>query len=138
MPGTILSQLGMQTTPSKQCARSMVSTQSAINSRLGSEYFMPTWPMAIPSSTPMVLNSNGTPPAARIASRTLRPTTSRCAWPGMICTNELHTAMNGLSKSASLWITPVARNKLRWGARIIPFLMVSLIAMCRVLLGSES
>ena len=41
MPGTILSQLGMQTMPSKQWARSMVSTQSAISSREGSEYFMP-------------------------------------------------------------------------------------------------
>ncbi len=32
-------------------------------SRLGSEYFMPAWPMAMPSSTPMVLKTNGTPPA---------------------------------------------------------------------------
>jgi len=45
----------MQTMPSKQCARTMVSTQSAISSREGSEYFMPLWPMAMPSSTPMVL-----------------------------------------------------------------------------------
>ena len=29
--------------------------------------------MAMPSSTPMVLNSNGTPPAARIASLTTAP-----------------------------------------------------------------
>ncbi len=64
MPGTILSQLGMHTTPSKQWARSIVSTQSAISSRLARLYFMPTWPMAMPSSTPIVLNSNGTPPAA--------------------------------------------------------------------------
>lgn len=42
MPGTILSQLGMQTTPSKQWARSIVSTESAISSREASEYFMPT------------------------------------------------------------------------------------------------
>ncbi len=65
MPGTILSQLGMQITPSKQWAVSIVSTESAINSRLGSEYFIPSWPMAMPSSTPMVLNINGTPPASR-------------------------------------------------------------------------
>ena len=62
MPGTILSQFGMQTMPSKQCARTMDSTQSAINSREGSEYFMPPWPMAMPSSTPMVLKIKGTPP----------------------------------------------------------------------------
>ncbi len=41
MPGTILSQLGMQTMPSKQWAWMIVSTASAITSRLGSEYFMP-------------------------------------------------------------------------------------------------
>ena len=63
MPGTILSQLGMQIMPSKQWASIIVSTQSAIISRLGSEYFMPAWPMAMPSSTPMVLKTNGTPPA---------------------------------------------------------------------------
>ena len=42
----------------------MVSTQSAINSREGREYFIPICPIAMPSSTPMVLNSKGTPPAA--------------------------------------------------------------------------
>src|SRR4029077_5298276 len=40
--GDDLSQLGMQTTPSKQWARSIVSTGSAISSREASEYFMPT------------------------------------------------------------------------------------------------
>ena len=68
MPGTILSQLGMQIMPSKQWASTIVSTQSAINSRLGSEYFMPAWPMAMPSSTPMVLKTNGVPPAWRTHS----------------------------------------------------------------------
>ena len=37
-------------------------------SRLGSEYFMPACPMAMPSSTPMVLKMNGTPPAWRTHS----------------------------------------------------------------------
>ena len=68
IPGTILSQLGMQIMASKRWASIMVSTQSAISSRLGSENFMPRWPMAMPSSTPMVLKMKGTPPAARTAS----------------------------------------------------------------------
>ncbi len=67
MPGTILSQLGMQIMPSKQWAAIIVSTESAMSSRLGRLYFMPKWPIAMPSSTPMVLNMNGTPPASRIA-----------------------------------------------------------------------
>ena len=41
MPGTILSQLGMQTMPSNWCASIIVSTQSAISSREGREYFIP-------------------------------------------------------------------------------------------------
>lgn len=77
MPGTILSQFGMHTTPSKQCARNIVSTESAINSRDAKEYFIPPCPIAIPSSTPIVLNSNGTPPAALTAALTFLPTTSR-------------------------------------------------------------
>ncbi len=70
MPGTILSQLGMQIIASKQWAWIIVSTQSAISSREGSENFIPSWPMAMPSSTPIVLNRNGTPPAARTHSLT--------------------------------------------------------------------
>ena len=70
MPGTILSQLGMQTMPSKQWAWTIVSTASAMISRLGNEYFMPACPMAMPSSTPIVLKTNGTPPAARMHSLT--------------------------------------------------------------------
>ncbi len=126
IPGTILSQLGMQIIASKQCARNMASTQSAINSRLAREYFIPTCPMAIPSQIPIVLNSNGIPPASRTAWRTFSPTRSKCACPGMICVKLFAIAINGLPKSLSSLITPVARNKLRWGARIASFLMVSL------------
>ena len=86
MPGTILSQLGMQIMPSNQWALTIVSTLSAISSRLGRLYFIPMCPMAMPSSTPMVLNMKGTPPAARTASRTTSPKTFKCAWPGMMST----------------------------------------------------
>ena len=55
--GVILSQLEMHTMASAQWALTMYSTESAMMSRLGSEYSMPSWPMAIPSSTAMVLNS---------------------------------------------------------------------------------
>src|SRR5258706_15840390 len=37
--------------------------------------------------------------------------------------------MKGLLKSASDWMTPVARRRERWGARMMPFLMVSLTAI---------
>jgi hypothetical protein len=74
IPGTILSQLGMQIMPSKRWASIMVSTESAMISREGSENFIPRCPMAIPSSTPIVLNRNGTPPASRTHSLTKLPT----------------------------------------------------------------
>ena len=86
MPGTILSQLGMQIRASNLCAATSVSTQSAISSRLGSEYFMPVWAMAMPSHTPMVLNWNGMPPASRMACSMSSPTLLRWLWPGMIST----------------------------------------------------
>ena len=86
MPGTILSQLGMQIMASKQWAATIVSTLSAMSSRLGREYFMPKCPMTMPSSTPMVLNSKGRPPASRTACFTTRPTSWRWAWPGMMST----------------------------------------------------
>ena len=102
MPGTILSQDGMQTIASNLWAATSVSTQSAMSSRDGSEYFMPVWAIARPSHTPMVSNSNGTPPASRMASATSLPTSRRWWWPGMISTNELQTATNGLPKSSFL------------------------------------
>lgn len=42
MPGVILSQLEMHTSASAQCALTMYSTESAMISRLGSEYSMPS------------------------------------------------------------------------------------------------
>ena len=86
MPGTILSQLGMQIIPSKQWALIIDSTESAMISRLGSEYFMPAWPMAMPSSMPMVLKTKGTPPASRTHRLTNSPTRSRWTWPGIMST----------------------------------------------------
>lgn len=82
MPGVILSQLEIQTSASAVCAFTMYSTESEMISRLGSEYSMPSWPIAMPSSTAMVWNSRGTPPAARTASATISPTSLRCTCPG--------------------------------------------------------
>ncbi len=70
MPGTILSQFGMNTMPSKPWAMAIDSQLSAISSRDAREYFMPTWPIAMPSHTPMAGNSTGTPPARRMPSLT--------------------------------------------------------------------
>ena len=57
IPGVILSQLLMHTSASALCAFTMYSTESAIMSREGREYSIPSCPMAIPSSMAIVLNS---------------------------------------------------------------------------------
>ena len=77
MPGVILSQLEMHTSASAQWAFTMYSTASAMSSREGSEYSMPSWPMAMPSSTAMVLNSLATPPDASISRATSWPRSFR-------------------------------------------------------------
>ncbi len=73
IPGVILSQFEMQTSASAQCALTMYSTLSAMSSRLGSEYSIPPWPMAMPSSTAIVLNSTPHPPAASMTFFTRCP-----------------------------------------------------------------
>ncbi len=122
MPGVILSQFEMQTSASAQCAFTMYSTESAMRSRDGSEYSMPPWPIAMPSSTAIVLNSRAIPPAAWIASETIRPTGARCVWPGTNSVKLFATAMSGLPKSAAS--TPAARSSARAPAMLRPCVTV--------------
>src|SRR5580700_423820 len=122
MPGVILSQFEMQIMASAQCAFTMYSTESAISSRLGSEYSMPPWPIAMPSSTAIVLNSRGIAPAARIASATTWPTSRRCTWPGTNSVKLFATAMMGLPMSSLA--TPVARSRARAPAMFLPCVTV--------------
>ena len=122
MPGVILSQLEMHTSASAQWALAMYSTLSAMMSRLGSEYSIPPWPIAIPSSTAIVLNSRATAPALWIASETMRPTGARWVWPGTNSVKELATAMIGLPMS---WLaTPDARMSARAPAMLRPWVTV--------------
>src|SRR5471030_2339762 len=122
MPGVILSQLEMQTMASAQWALTMYSTESAMISRLGSEYSMPSWPMAMPSSTAMVLNSLATPTARSISRATSWPRSVRWTWPGTNWVKELAMAMIGFLKSAS--VMPVARQRPRAPAMLRPWVLV--------------
>src|SRR2546425_8421323 len=70
MAGIVLSQPESVTRPSSRWPRVTSSTESAIQSRLMSEAFMPSVPIAMPSVTEIVLNSIGVPPAARTPSAT--------------------------------------------------------------------
>src|ERR1700742_4885685 len=62
---------------------------------------MPPWPMAMPSSTAIVLNSRGMAPAALTASETTRPTSCRWTWPGTNSVKLLATATIGLRPAAA-------------------------------------
>jgi hypothetical protein len=122
MPGVILSQFEMQTMASAQCALTMYSTESAISSREGREYSIPSWPMAMPSSTAMVLNSLAMPPDASTSRATIWPRSLRWTWPGTNWVKLLTMAMMGLPKS--LFLTPVARQRPRAPAMLRPWVVV--------------
>ena len=124
MPGVILSQFEMHTSASAQWAFTMYSTLSAMRSREGSEYSMPPWPMAMPSSTAIVLNSTPHPPEASMTFFTFCPTSCRCTWPGTNCVKLFAMAMMGFSKSASFM--PVARHNERAPAMFRPWVEVRL------------
>ena len=83
---------------------------------------MPPWPIAMPSSTAMVLNSLATPPEASTSRATSWPRSFRCTWPGTNCVNELAIAMIGFSKSSS--VMPVARQRARAPAWLRPWVVV--------------
>ena len=111
IPGTILSQLGMNTTASTGWAVSITSMESAISSREQREYFIPLWFMESPSHTPMVLKVKGTPPALRMPASTALVTLSRCMCPGIKSLLELTTATKG--RFISLSVTPRAFSRER-------------------------
>src|SRR5216683_3176370 len=83
---------------------------------------MPPCPIAIPSSTAIVLNSRGTAPAARTASAMTWPTSRRCTCPGTNSVKLLATATIGLSRSSRA--TPVARSSARAPAMLRPCVTV--------------
>ena len=124
IPGTILSQVPTQTSPSKRWLWTITSIESAMFSREGSEYRIPSWPIAIPSQTPITPNSNGTPPPAATPSRTRSESWRRWTWPGTTVDQAFAIPMNGLSISAP--VSPSDRRSDRFGARWYPTLSSSL------------
>ena len=101
-PGTFLSQLGIMTRPSKPCAMTIASVLSAIRSRVTSEYFMPTWPIAMPSQTVIAGNMIGVPPAIATPRLTASVILSRFMCPGTISLYELTMPIKGRESSSSV------------------------------------
>ena len=107
MAGIVLSQPEMPTNASKRWPRTTSSTESAIQSRLMSEAFMPSVPMAMPSVTEIVLNSIGVPPAARIPSLIFSASLRWFALHGVSSIQQWATPTSGFRRSSS--VKPTAR-----------------------------
>ncbi len=82
-PGMFLSQPPIATTPSKPCAPTTVSIESAITSRDTSEYRMPGVPIEMPSDTVMVPNVVLLPPAALAPFAAASASLSMCMLQGV-------------------------------------------------------
>src|SRR5210317_1368331 len=102
----------------------MISTESAMISRLAREYFMPVWFMAIPSHTPMVPNAMGVPPAILTPAFTASRILSKWICPGMISLWAWAMPISG--RLISSLVYPIAFIRERWGALSMPFFMRSL------------
>ena len=125
IPGTILSQFGINTKASNAWAFAIHSTESAISSLVTKEYFIPWCPIAIPSHTPIVGNTNGVPPDINTPFLTPSTILSKLTWPGIISFWDVTIPINGLFISSS--VNPDALNNDLWGAFATPFLTTSLL-----------
>ena len=72
---------------------------------------MPSWPMAMPSSTAIVLNSAAKQPWLSTIDLTCCPMSCRCVCPGTVWVKELTTATIGLPNCSSF--IPLARQRAR-------------------------
>ena len=120
-----MSQFGINTKASKAWAFAIHSTESAISSLVTSEYFIPLCPIAIPSHTPIVGNTNGVPPAINTPFLTASTILSKLICPGIISFWDVTIPIKGLFISSS--VNPDALNKALWGAFATPFLTTSLL-----------
>ncbi len=102
----------------------MHSVESAISSLVTSEYFMPTWPMAIPSQTAIAGNMTGMPPASATPSLTACAILSRFMWPGIISLYEQTIPIIGFFISS--FVKPSALKRLLCGACWTPSFTLSL------------
>ncbi|MCY1366522.1 hypothetical protein D9M69_534190 [compost metagenome] len=100
-PGMFLSQPPMTSTPSIHWPCTQVSMQSAITSRLTSEYFMPSVPIAMPSEMVGVPNTWALPPASSMPAMAASASFCRPELQGVMVLWPFATPTMGLTKSPS-------------------------------------
>ena len=132
MPGVILSQLLMHTIASALWALTIYSTLSAMRSREGREYSMPSCPMAMPSSMAMVLNSAAKQPSFSTSCLTNCPISCKCVCPGTNWVNEFTIAITGRPRCSGF--IPLATHKARAPAMRRPCVLVALRNWCFIIM----
>ena len=100
-PGTIESQVESRTIASNMLLSTVSSTSSAMRLRLGSSTYFGSR-STMPSQIPVVIISNGSPPASRIPCLTRSLSVRRWTWPGLYSFQLLMTATIGRSNSCSV------------------------------------
>ena len=100
--GMFLSQPPIATKPSMHSQPTTVSMESAITSRLTSEYFMPSVPMEMPSEIVMVLKIIALPPALLAPRSASCASRSMCILHGVTLLQVDATPTIGLPKSPVL------------------------------------
>src|SRR6185295_11061560 len=126
VPGKLLSHPEIPTSASYMCALIIISIESAITSRLTSEAFIPSCPIAIPSETETAVNSLGVQPES------LTPDFECCAkspkWmlQGVASLQVDETPTIGFDKSSSF--RPIALYIALCGALAGPLTTVLLIS----------
>ena len=100
-PGMFLSQPPTTTTPSIHWPCTQVSTQSEITSRLTSEYFMPSVPIAMPSEMVGVPKIWALPPASSMPATAASASFCSPLLQGVIVLWPFATPTMGLRKSDS-------------------------------------
>jgi hypothetical protein len=103
----VLSQPESVTRPSSRWPRATSSTESAIQSRLMREAFIPSVPIAMPSVTEIVLNSIGVPPPARMPSATFWASLRWFELHGVSSIQQCAMPTSGRARSSS--VKPTAR-----------------------------
>src|SRR5690625_2552436 len=126
-PGIFLSHPPIATKPSKLSAPTTVSIESAIKSRLGNEYRMPSVPIEIPSDTVIVLKINGTAPASLAPFFDASARSSIWILQGVTSLPVLAIPTIGFLKSSSS--NPTALNIARFGAFAGPSLKTLLLIL---------
>ena len=131
IPGSVLSHPAIANSPSIRSAWTTSSTESAIQSREGSEARMPSVPIAIPSETEIVWKRSGSTRSDLSSSAAASASSSRCMLQGVTrfqvaatpacgsCRSSVVQPMARSIERAAAWAGPPVTSRLRFLPRSV-------------------